>query len=510
VAESSANGGEGPLAGTAFALVAQVTTAAFTAAMTLYLVRALGPRNYGVLALVFSVGSIAVVLSDAALAQSTSRYLAERVNDRRWVADALSAGLRLKMFTGVAISAALFALASPIANAYGTPSMTTPLRIVSIAVLGESMLMLWTTALQAARRVAVSVRLTFIESAVEAGATIALVAIGGGVTGAALGRGIGYTLGAVAGGVLVANRLGGRIRLRSVEAGMKRRIGTYAGPLLLNSSAYTVYSQVDIQLVGALLSQAAVGILAAPFKIITLLCYPGQSVANAVSPRMAGADPDLASFTTAFRWLLIYQTALIPPVVVWAQPITRVMLGPGFSRSAAVLAALSPYLFLRGVSVLASTTVNYLGYARRRVPIVLSSLAVMVIIDLLLLPTIGLLGATVGLGASYAIYVPLHLRLCHESLHLPVRRLGLTLIRCAAAALLTGAVLAAFGTHRLTALQWLGGAAAGLACYAGVLAATREIGMSDARDLHAVLTRVRYRLSRHRQARGAADRVTVT
>ena len=60
--------------------------------------------------------------------------------------DALSAGLRLKLFTGVFISASLFALAAPIADAYGAKSMTTPLRLVSVAVLGESLLMLWTNA----------------------------------------------------------------------------------------------------------------------------------------------------------------------------------------------------------------------------------------------------------------------------------------------------------------------------------------------------------------------------
>jgi O-antigen/teichoic acid export membrane protein len=507
VSTRTADDGEGALAGAAFAMVAQLTTAVFTAVMTLYLVRALGPRDFGVLALVFSVGSIAVVLSDAALAQSTSRYLAERVDDRLWVADALSAGLRLKLFAGVFISATLFALAPLIADAYGAKGMTTSLRIMSIAVLGESVLMLWTNALQAARRVAASVRLTFIEGAVEAGATIALVAVGGGVAGAALGRGIGYVVGAIAGAALVARRVGGRLRVRSVEPGMRRRIGTYAGPLLLNTSAYTVYSQVDIQLVGALLTQAAVGILAAPFKIITLLCYPGQSVANAVSPRMAGDSPDVASFTTAFRWLLIYQTALIPPVVVWAQPITHVMLGPGFERSAAVLAALSPYLFLRGVSVLASTTVNYLGYARRRIPIVLTSLAVMVIIDLLLLPTIGLLGATVGLGASYAVYVPLHLRLCHESLHLPLRHLARTAIRCGAAALVMAAVLAAFGRHHLTGLQWFFGGTAAFASYTAVLVISKELDVNDLRELRSVVTRVRRRLSRHRRGRRRAERV---
>jgi O-antigen/teichoic acid export membrane protein len=487
-------GAEGALAGTAFAMLAQLTTAASTAAITLYLVRALGATRYGELTLVLSVGGIAVALADAALAQSTARYLAPRASDRGWAATVLAAGLRLKLGVGAVISLVLLALAGPIASAYGDPGMAWPLRAVVVSVFGESLMMLWTTAFQALRRIALSVRLLFLESAAEAAATIGLVALGGGVTGAVVGRGVGYVVGAAAGAVLATRQLRRRLRVGSVERRVRREISGYARPLLLNTSAYTLYDQVNVQLVGALLTRAAVGIYAAPFKIITLLCYPSQSVANAVSPRMSGDHPDVGTFTTSLRWLLVYQTALIAPVVVWAEPLTRLMLGDQFEQSAVALAALAPYLFLRGVSTLASTTVNYLGHARRRIPIVLLSLAVIVTLDVILLPTLGILGAVVGLNVSYAVYVPLHLRICHESFALPLRGLTLTLVRCLAASGAMAAMLGAFGTHRLDAADWLVGGAAGTACYLGVLVITREVRACDVEDFRAVARRAGARL----------------
>lgn len=481
---------EGVLAGTVFAFVAQISTAAFSAAITLYLVRALGPEGYGSLTLVLSVAVIAVLVADAALAQSTGRYLAPRAQDHQWISAALSAGLRLKLLSAVLACLGLFGLAGPIARAYHESQLEWPLRLVLFAVLGESLMLLWTTSLQAVRRNAVSVRLIFLESAVEATATIGLVAVGGGVAGAVLGRGVGYTFGTVVGGLLVVRHLRTSLHVRSVDRDLERRITRYAGPLLINTGAYTLYSQLAVQLVAAFLGHAAVGVFSAPFKIITLLSYPGQSVANAVSPRMAGPAPDVGAFTTALRWLLIYQVALMPPVVIGAGTLTRVLLGPGFGKSAVVLETLAPWLLLRGVSVLASTTVNYLGYARRRVPIVLISLGVMAALGVTLIPRIGLVGATVAMGLSYAVYVPLHLRICHESFQLPLAQLGLTLLRCTVAAAVMALSIASVSGGKHGFGHWLLTTGLGSAAYVGVLLATREIGSSELRQIRRVARRV--------------------
>src|SRR5215212_1936883 len=49
---------------TAFGLATQLTTAAFTAALTLILVRVLGPDEYGVFAIAVGMGTLLVLVSD--------------------------------------------------------------------------------------------------------------------------------------------------------------------------------------------------------------------------------------------------------------------------------------------------------------------------------------------------------------------------------------------------------------------------------------------------------------
>ena len=49
---------------TGFAFLAQITTALFTSVLTIYLVRALGPEQFGLFSLALAVGGMAMTLAD--------------------------------------------------------------------------------------------------------------------------------------------------------------------------------------------------------------------------------------------------------------------------------------------------------------------------------------------------------------------------------------------------------------------------------------------------------------
>ena len=104
---------------TAFAFATQLTSAAFTAGVTLYLVRALGPSGYGVFALAVAIGAMLVLLADLGVTQSAERFIAERRSQPGAVAALLGDALRLKLIAAAVACGALFALAGPIADAYG-------------------------------------------------------------------------------------------------------------------------------------------------------------------------------------------------------------------------------------------------------------------------------------------------------------------------------------------------------------------------------------------------------
>jgi O-antigen/teichoic acid export membrane protein len=419
---------------TVFALAAQGASALFTAGLTIFLVRRLGPSEFGVFALAFGIGTLLVLPADFGLSQATARFLAERRSDRRAAAAVLAGGFRLKLVASILVAAALFALAGPIAAAYGTPRLAWPLRGMALALLGHSTMMLYSNAFVALGRIAVNFKTVLSESAIETGASIGLVLLGGGAAGAAFGRAIGYGCGALIALALAARLLGpGTLRLRGDvgdegDVG-RRRLAGYAGALFIVDTAYTALGQIDVLLIGALLSTTSVGLFQAPWRLSVPLHYPGMALALSIAPRMArrpesGGEPrGLDEFVRGMRLLLLFQLPVAIAMLVLAAPAADLVLGPGYGHSAAVLRALAPFVFLSGFAPLVSITVDYLGEARRRIPIAIATLAVNGAFDLVFIPKIGVVAGAIGSTIGYLVYVPGHLWLCRRLLGFSLREL---------------------------------------------------------------------------------------
>ena len=466
----------------AFALATQLTTAAFTAVITVFLVRALDPAGYGLFALALGFAGLVALPADFGVSSSSARFIAERRGDPAAVAAVLVKALGLKLVLTSLASLALIALAEPIAALYDQPDLAWPLRAVSLALLGQNLVFLFASAFVAMGRVAWQFALVLCEAAIEATATLALVLVAGGATAAAFGRAIGFCCGALIGAAFMLRLLGRRAIARRRGGPRLRELAGYAGALMIVDGAYAIFTQSDVLLIGAILGATAAGVYAAPLKLTALLHYPGLSIANAIAPRVArhvDHPPDVGSLTTGLRLLIILQAAIAVVVVVWAEPIVSLVLGPGYSESTDVLRALGPFIFLSGLGPLATTSVNYLGEARRRVPIVAGCAVLHVGLTIALLELIGVTGAAFSLDLAYAIYVAVHLLICARLLDFSIRPLLGTAARTVPAAGALAIVLYGFGTEGLGPLQWVGGLALGTVAFVGTLIVVRETSRSE-------------------------------
>jgi len=486
---------EGIARGTAYSFGTQFATAAFTAGLTLFLVRALDPSGYGLLALALAIGGLATIPSDLGISGSAARFVAESRNDPAEAGRVVSDALLIKMAVLAATSAALFASADWIAAGYGESGLAWPLRGVALAIFGHGVMNLFRAIFSALRRNSENLKLVTFESAIETTASVCLVLLGTGAAGAAFGRAIGYGLGALIGLRLLTATLGkGVLRFRDFRWARARRLARYAGVLAIVDGVWLAFGQVDALVVGAFIGSSAVGIYVAPMRFVVFLQYAGLSVATAIAPRLTrGADePEvLRAFMASIRYLLVAQALLIAPLLVWAEPITELLLGSGYEESADVLRALIPFVFLSGVSPLFSLAVTYRGEARRRVPIAVAALALDLVLAILLVPTIGIVGAAIATDVAYALYVLGHLTVCQRLLGISLRSLVVTLIRSLVAAAVMCLVLLVFGTTELTLTAWVLGAVTGVAAFVAVLVATRELGRAELSEIAGLLARIR-------------------
>jgi O-antigen/teichoic acid export membrane protein len=476
-----------------FSFAAQMVGAAATAALTLYLVRALGPSEFGALGIALGLGALVLLPGDFGISGSASRFIAEHRGEWPVIGGLLRDAMRVKLVVTGVLALAMFALAEPIADAYGSGALTWTLRGMALAIFGQSFFMLFTGAFVALGRISLNLRLVTTESLVEVASATTLVLLGAGAAGAAFGRAIGFSV-AVGLGIVLGIKAIGRSNLlhgRAPEGG-SRRIFRYGGALMVIDGAYALLVPIGTLLLGAFLDARAVGVYSAPARFIVFLHYPGLSIASAVAPRLArgrNTEPDVPALVSGLRWIILIQTVLVAPTIVWARPITEILLGDGYARSADVLALLAPFTFMSGFAPLLSLSVNYLGEARRRVPIAVITLLLSVGLDIWLIQDIGLLGSAISSDIAYGFYVLGHLWICKRLLDLPLRPVARDLARALLAAAAMSGVMAAFGTHHLDASAIVAGGIAGVAVYVGVLLLTRAVTVEELRGARDAVAR---------------------
>lgn len=476
-----------------FSLIGQLTGAAFTAGLTIFLARYLGTRSYGILTLALGVAGLLVIPADGGISNSVARFVAEHRGERKLAAAVVRDGLRLKLLVAVVVAALLFALAPTIAAGYGLHGLSWPLRGAALTLLGQNVMFLGVVFVASART-ELQWWTALIESAVEATATVALVLAGAGAAGAAFGQAIGYLAAGVATLVLLAAMLGGEVLPRGPRLGPHaRRIAAYGSLLLLIDGAYTVFAQLDGLIIGADMHPAAVGIFNAPMRLTTFLAYPGSALAAGVAPRLVrgpGVEPNVRAFAAALRVLLILQSAITALVLGWSALIVEVTLGGRYGASATALRELAPYVFLSGFGSLVSVSANYLGEARRRLPVAFATVILNVVLDLVLVPRIGVAGACVGTDAAFALYALAHLRICGQVLAVPLRPMLRTVVRSLAAGAAMLAVMLVFGGAWDHLASSVAGLLLGSLAFLAVLTLTRELRQAD---VERVVARLRSR-----------------
>jgi O-antigen/teichoic acid export membrane protein len=475
------------------AFLAQMVGAALTAVITVFLGRALSPTQFGYFTFALSVITIGSLFADLGITTSAGRFLAERRDDPAASASVFRTTLRLKLQIGVPAAVALFLFAGPLCDAFGTHGAIWAVRGCAIVLLAQSIFGLFLAAYIALGTLRYNVYLSAIESVTEAVATFALVLLSAVAASAAFGRAIGFVVASIAGAVVATRTVGslrGR-RARDHEVVAPRRILGYAGPLLLVEAAFRAFASIDVLLIAAIIGGGAqIAAFGLPMRLAVFLEFPSAAVASAVAPRLARRRAeDTALLAQSLRYLIIFQILLTAPLLVWPEAIIHLLFGGGYVHAPAVLRGLAPYVFLGGLANLTTLTVNYIGLARRRVPIAVVMLAVNVLIDVILLPRIGVVAGAIGSSAAYLIWVPAHAWILRREIGLSFDGLLLTLARCCLAGAVLVGVLALLGTGVLSLPVMLAGAVAGTAAYVFALLALGELRGADLSIARRVITR---------------------
>jgi len=402
--------------------------------------RFLTADEYGTLFYAVSILGIGVLVASMGFAKSAARYVAEYgERDPAQIPHIVRSALTYNVVGVVAVAAVLAAFHDRLAALLGQPGIATLLLVGAAYVAARSLQKASTLLLQGFNRVDLSAVVGVVANVSLLAFIVVFLLLGWGLPGAMLGYTVGYALAALVGfAVLYVRFYRPHVRGKPAEEGLYRRVLEYSVPLAVTRGSNVLDNRVDTILVGYLLNPAAVAYYTLGKQISEFVVAPASSLGVAVSPtygeQNASDSLDRAArlYETTFEYTLAMYLPATVGVLLVADPAIRVVFGQEYLGAIPVLEVLSVFVLVKALDKITSDGLDYLGRARARAIAKSGASIGNFVLNLLLIPAIGVVGAALATVVTHSLMLAVELVIVY-------RQLGLSLPRLLRA---TGVVLA--------------------------------------------------------------------
>ncbi|MFC4541761.1 flippase [Halosolutus amylolyticus] len=443
----------------------------------------LGPSGYGILFLTLSILAVSQLLADLGIARSAARYVSEfKETDPRQVPHILTSSLRYRLLLIGLVAVTLVASREFVAAILDEPELATLLVVGTGYLAVQSINNFNITVFQGFNAVQYSAVVSIVDHVGRIAFILLFVSLGWGVLGALTGYVVSGAIAATFGLIFLYLRFYRSFdAAETIQDGLQRRILEYSVPLTASRSANIIDRRVDIILIGFFLNPVAVGFYTLAKQISDFVIAPADSVGFALSPSY-GEDKANDRLVRAARIyesslqyvLLLYVPAVVGLILV-ADPTVRFIFGSDYAEAVPVLQVLSLFVLCKAINSVTQQAIDYLGRARFRAVAKAVTSAGNLLLNIVLIPTIGVVGAAVATVFTFGLYTMTNVYIMHVELPLQYDRLvkigaGATVISVVMGGIVVAASAHITGLVSLAAVVGLGVAVWGtLATVSGLL-----------------------------------------
>lgn len=454
------------------------------------LARLLGPDEYGLLFLAIAVFGTLQVLSKLGLAKSGARYVATyKEQDDGQLRHVLRTTLGLNLVAVAVVGIGLFVAHGELATLLGEPSLET-LLLFGVAFLAFEALKTYVRMiLQGFEAIELAAAIHAIDQGTRFLFAVGFVLLGFGALGALAGWILGFLVASAVGLLAIYRRYYRDSPAAPIESGLRRRIAEYAVPLTATNTANVLDKEIDTVLVGFFLTPVAVSYYVLSKQVIQFVETPVEALGFTLSPTF-GAQKAAGTVDRAAR---LYETALVHALLCYvpiaagvllvAEPTIQLVFGADYLGAVVVLQVLSLYAVLQAVTKLTSNGLDFLGRARDRAIVKGGTAAANVGLNVVLIPTVGVVGAAIATVVTYSLYTFANVYIIHQEFDLRLGYLARRLAVVTGITAVMAAVVAVAVSHVDGFLTLIGVIGLGAAVWATLSVAT---GFLDRDTLGAV------------------------
>ncbi|NIB98535.1 flippase [Halobacterium sp. R2-5] len=395
------------------------------------------PAEYGQLNFALSAFGVVTILATLGLPKSAARYVTEFAEKSPGqVPHVVRQSLRFLLVLIAVVAGGTLLLGRPIASVAGTPSIVPFLLVGACYIASYALRSYFMLLFQGFNRVTYSATVRVVTSVSRLPLVVAFVLLGFGVTGALYGYVASLLLSALFGGYVAYTRFYTDYDPDpEPEADLTRRLLEYSVPLTATRGANVLDKKVDTLLVGALLNMTAVSYYTIAKQVSDFVAAPASSFGYTISPALGEqsskdeTERAASLYEQSLEYVLLAYVPAVVGLILVADPMVRYIFGPDYLGAVPVLQVFSGFMLVNAINKVTSDGLDYLGRARSRA-VIKSAMAVSnVILNLVLIPMVGVVGAAIATVITYTVYTLSNVYFITQELPVRVghvlRRLGI-------------------------------------------------------------------------------------
>ncbi|HEX2141513.1 MAG TPA: flippase [Candidatus Limnocylindria bacterium] len=373
-------------------------------ALAVFLARLLGSEEYGLYNTALSLAAIgasfAVVGLDAALVRYASIFSARDDDAGLW--GALQFGLALPALLGTAIGIGVFIASEPIArDVFGVPTLEPLLRVMALLVPATVLNTQLAATLQGLKRIQYGVLAQQVWQPLVRFAVLVVMALIGMTAERAV---IASVLATMAVTVLLLAMVGRFVPLGRPLSQARRQPGTllrFSLPVYFSNVVTSLGSHLQAPLLGAMSSMASAGVFAVSSQINLVGSIFHQAVVSSSMPIFAelhdrGDRRGMEHlYQTTSKWTLSLNLPFFLAAVLFPNALLAIF-GPEFQAGAAALVILAWSNLVNAATGTSGALLDMTGYTVVKFVNSTVSVGLALALNLLLIPTLGVVGAAIA------------------------------------------------------------------------------------------------------------------
>ncbi len=376
-------------------------------ALNVFLARSLGVERFGQWSFILSIITVTFLLSYLGINRSTRKYVAQ-YNKTDLLGSVLISSFRLRIVFSLLFSLILLALYKPLAAFMGWSGFETIFFYAIPLVFFSGFVEYFKDVFQGLHRLKYNFIITSLEYGLKLVLAIGFLSCWHSLTSIVNSFTLALLLTSIVGFYILYTRY--YCRPAEPHRDFTSDIFRYSIPLIVISIGFLIATEVDTIMLGLLSTESEVGFYSVAKQVVVKFPHISLAIAMGAMPVFAKLNESNKTelknlFSKMLRFNLLLLLVIVAGVLLLSGYLVPLVFGSEYSASVLPLQILTIYVVGNSMAILFGSFLDFQGLATKRGINIVATIVFNIVLNAVLIPVYGAVGAAIATSVSYLPYV---------------------------------------------------------------------------------------------------------